>query len=79
MAADAPHRLGALVQIQLIEIFEEKIRILLITSSILSFIVAIFLREAVAWNLLLAWLVIIRYLLATGPGGKKWASAATRV
>ena len=59
LAGDALHPRGALVQAQLIEIFKEKYRIPLITSSILSIIVAIFLREAVAWNLLLAWLVII--------------------
>ena len=59
LAGDALHPRGALVQAQLIEIFKEKYRIPLITSSILSIIVAIFLRETVAWNLLLALLVII--------------------
>lgn len=59
MGADPLHPRGQLVQIHLIEIFKEKYRIPLITSSILSVIVAVLLRNAVDWNLLAGWLVVI--------------------
>ena len=59
MEADPLHPRGQLVQTHLIEIFKEKYRIPLITSSILSVIVAVLLRNAVDWNLLAGWLVVL--------------------
>ncbi|MBT6291412.1 MAG: hypothetical protein HOI98_13945, partial [Rhodospirillaceae bacterium] len=59
MGIDPLHPRGQLVQTHLIEIFKEKYRIPLITSSILSVIVAVLLRNAVDWNLLAGWLVVL--------------------
>ena len=47
MEADPLHPRAQLVQTHIIEIFKEKYRISLITSSILSVIVAVLLRNAV--------------------------------
>jgi signal transduction histidine kinase len=47
------------VQIHLIELFKVRYRIPLITSSILSVIVAVLLRNAVDWTLLAGWLAVL--------------------
>lgn len=59
MEADPLHPRAQLVQTHIIEIFKDKYRIPLITSSILSVIVVVLFRNAVDWNLLAGWLVVL--------------------